>query len=294
MGTNYLEFCHAVSERVGTDVQEFLAGLQTVMARQCPTFSLGVCLPRSVRGVLVSLRVTRFDETEGGRVVIAHEDISEIKRAEDALRHQQEALHQSEKLAALSGLWPAWRTNSTIPWPPSWCNRTCSGSRPWTSDMTEMVTEIHQAAVRCERIVRNFLTLARPNTPEHTRVQLNDVVQEALHCCGILQLDEIEVVQQLADDLPVFWGDPHQLHQVVVNLLTNAHQALRETPPPHQIILTTHTPRRGRRCGLRCWTPGQVSRRHSRPASLSHGCDQTSRGRHRTGVVAVPEYYCWS
>src|SRR5206468_6906019 len=27
--------------------------------------------------------------------------------------------------------------------------------------------------------------------------------------------------------------------QVVVNLLTNAHQALRETPPPHQIILTT-------------------------------------------------------
>ena len=37
----------------------------------------------------------------------------------------------------------------------------------------------------------------------------------------------------------MFWGDPHQLHQVVVNLLTNAHQALRETPPPHQIILTT-------------------------------------------------------
>ena len=39
VGTNYLEFCHAVSERVGTDVQEFLVGLQAVMARQCPTFS---------------------------------------------------------------------------------------------------------------------------------------------------------------------------------------------------------------------------------------------------------------
>ena len=74
------------------------------------------------------------------------------------------------------------------------------------SDMTEMVTEIHQAAVRCERIVRNFLTLARPNTPERTRVQLNDVVQEALQLLRYtLQLDEIDVVQQLADDLPVFW-----------------------------------------------------------------------------------------
>jgi CheY-like chemotaxis protein len=103
-----------------------------------------------------------------------------------------------------------------------------------------MVTDIHQAAVRCERIVRNFLTLARPNTPERTRVQLNDVVQEALQLLRYtLQLDEIDIIQQLADDLPVLWGDPHQLHQVVVNLLTNAHQALRETPPPHRITLTT-------------------------------------------------------
>src|SRR6266436_6027956 len=37
VGTDYLEFCHAVSGQVGTSVQEFLAGLQAVMARQCPT-----------------------------------------------------------------------------------------------------------------------------------------------------------------------------------------------------------------------------------------------------------------
>jgi CheY-like chemotaxis protein/anti-sigma regulatory factor (Ser/Thr protein kinase) len=107
-------------------------------------------------------------------------------------------------------------------------------------DLAEVVTEMHQAAVRCERIVRNFLTLARPNTPERTRVQLNDVLQEALQLLRYtLQLDEIDVVQQLADDLPVLWGDPHQLHQVVVNLLTNAHYALQQAPPPRRIILTT-------------------------------------------------------
>src|SRR5207253_8382107 len=104
VGTNYLEFCHAVSGRIGTDIAEFLTGLRAVMTRQCPTFSWEYACPGTPEASWFLLRVTRFDETEDGRVVIAHEDISEIKRAEEALRRQQEALHQSEKLAALSGL----------------------------------------------------------------------------------------------------------------------------------------------------------------------------------------------
>jgi two-component system NtrC family sensor kinase len=240
VGTNYLEFCHAVNRRVGTDIQEFLTGLQAVMTRECPTFSWEYACHGTPEASWFLLRVTRFDEIEDGRVVIAHEDISEIKRAEDALRRQQEALHQSEKLAALSGLLASVAHELNNPLAALMVQSDLLREQAIDSNLTEMVTDIHQAAVRCERIVRNFLTLAHPNTPEHTRVQLNNVVQEALQLLQYtLQLDEIDVVQQLADELPVLWGDPHQLHQVVVNLLTNAHQALRETLPPHQIILTT-------------------------------------------------------
>jgi CheY-like chemotaxis protein/anti-sigma regulatory factor (Ser/Thr protein kinase) len=172
---------------------------------------------------------------------LGHEDISEIKRAEDALRRQQEALHQSEKLAALSGLLASVAHELNNPLAALMVQSDLLREHTMDSNLAEMVTDIHHAAVRCERIVRNFLTLAHPNTPEYRRVQLNDVVQEALQLLQYtLQLDDIDVVQQLADDLPMLWGDPHQLHQVVVNLLTNAHQALRETLPPHQIILTTH------------------------------------------------------
>jgi signal transduction histidine kinase/ActR/RegA family two-component response regulator len=233
VGTNYLEFCHAVSGRVGTDIQEFLTGLRAVMARQYPTFSWEYACHGLSEASWFLLQVTRFDETENGWVVIAHEDISEIKRAEAAL-------HQSEKLAALSGLLASVAHELNNPLAALMVQSDLLREQTMDSDLTEMVTDIHQAAVRCERIVRNFLTLARPNTPERTRVHLNDVVQEALQLLRYtLQLDEIDIIQQLADDLPVLWGDPHQLHQVVVNLLTNAHQALRETPPPHRITLTT-------------------------------------------------------
>jgi signal transduction histidine kinase/ActR/RegA family two-component response regulator len=233
VGTNYLEFCHAVSGRVETDIQEFLAGLRGVMARQYSTFSWEYACHGPSEASWFLFQVTRFDETENGWVVIAHEDISEIKRAEAAL-------HQSEKLAALSGLLASVAHELNNPLAALMVQSDLLREQTMDSDLTEMVTDIHQAAVRCERIVRNFLTLARPNTPERTRVQLNDVVQEALQLLRYtLQLDEIDIIQQLADDLPVLWGDPHQLHQVVVNLLTNAHQALRETPPPHRITLTT-------------------------------------------------------
>jgi signal transduction histidine kinase len=43
----------------------------------------------------------------------------------------------------------------------------------------------------------------------------------------------------LDDQLPPLWGGPHQLQQVVVNLLTNAQQALRAVPGPREITLTT-------------------------------------------------------
>jgi CheY-like chemotaxis protein len=41
------------------------------------------------------------------------------------------------------------------------------------------------------------------------------------------------------DQVPPLWGDPHQLQQVLLNLLTNAQQALRAAPGAREIICTT-------------------------------------------------------
>jgi CheY-like chemotaxis protein len=43
----------------------------------------------------------------------------------------------------------------------------------------------------------------------------------------------------LDDQVPPLWGDPHQLQQVLLNLLTNAQQALRAAPGPREVSLTT-------------------------------------------------------
>jgi two-component system NtrC family sensor kinase len=40
----------------------------------------------------------------------------------------------------------------------------------------------------------------------------------------------VEVSLDLAEDLPILWADGHQLHQVLINIMANAHHALRECP----------------------------------------------------------------
>ena len=180
-----------------------------------------------------------------------HTEIAERKQAVEQLQRQQETLFQSEKLAAMGSLLAsvAHELNNPL----SVVTMQADLLRDETPDQAgaERVRLISQSAERCVRIVQNFLALARQTPPQRTGVELNCVVREALELLTYaLDVDDINVQLHLADHLPTLWADPHQLHQVVVNLITNAHQALRETPPPRQLTITTRSDRSGTQLSL--------------------------------------------
>src|SRR5260370_18969160 len=54
-----------------------------------------------------------------------------------------------------------------------------------------------------------------------------------------LAREGVDVGMALADAFPALWADPHQLHQVVVNLVSNAHHAMRKSSPPRTIMVTS-------------------------------------------------------
>jgi signal transduction histidine kinase len=100
--------------------------------------------------------------------------------------------------------------------------------------------KIGAAADRCARIVKNFLSLVRQRPTERKAVPLNTVIQEALEMLAYeLRTDSVEVTLDLAADLPPLWADAHQLHQVLVNLVTNAHHAMKRQPSPRRITVAT-------------------------------------------------------
>lgn len=96
---------------------------------------------------------------------------------------------------------------------------------------------IESASLHAREIIKKLMTFARQLPPKKTRVNLNDVVEEALYFFEArCAKSGIELVRHLAQNLPDVTIDPGQMSQVLVNLVVNAVQAM-----PHGGRLTVET-----------------------------------------------------
>jgi two-component system NtrC family sensor kinase len=173
-------------------------------------------------------------------VLINSRDVTERRRIEEELARQRAARIQNEKLAdmgtLLAGVAHELNNPLTVVTGYSSILRQTLGDGP----SRERIDRIASAAERCVRIVRNFLALARQHPLERQLVRPNQIVREAVELLAYpLRVDNVEVRLDLADDLPTLWADPHQLHQVVVNLVTNAHHAMHGGTAARRLTIRT-------------------------------------------------------
>jgi signal transduction histidine kinase len=106
----------------------------------------------------------------------------------------------------------------------------------------EHLRVIHEQAERAGRIVRNLLTFARKGSPGAETVELNDMAQRTSRLVSYeLQLRGITLLEESAPGLLPVRGNRDELHQVLLNLVTNAAHAVRELPEgsPRKITLST-------------------------------------------------------
>jgi two-component system NtrC family sensor kinase len=88
---------------------------------------------------------------------------------------------------------------------------------------------ILQEAERTRLIVQNMLRFAREMPPQRELVQINVVLQQTLKLRSYgLSNRNVEMVERLAENLPVVVADPHQLEQVFLNILNNAFDAIEQ------------------------------------------------------------------
>jgi two-component system NtrC family sensor kinase len=214
------------------------SGLQSVFA--CP-----ILVSREVVGVM-EFYARKMQQSSpmlldiGVQIGIQLGRVVERQRAAAQYQLQQEALYQSEKLAAMGSLLSGVAHELNNPLAVVLMHADLLREELGHSSSLALVDEVTRAAERCKRLVRTFLTLARQHTPERTAVSLNSLVTDTVELLAYaLRVDNITVHLAPAEKLPLLWADAHQIQQVITNLITNAHQALRESSALRQLTLTT-------------------------------------------------------
>ncbi|MDA5095813.1 ATP-binding protein [Aliiroseovarius sp. KMU-50] len=183
----------------------------------------------------------RLIDYNGEQVIVSHtRDLTDQIQIEEELSRQQEQLYQNEKLLAMGELLAgvAHELNnplSVVVGHSLMLREDCADP-----ETLRQVEKISNAAERCARIVKTFLTMARQKPAKMQDLDINEVLQTAVDVAKYGDIEDgISVSYQLAQDLPMISADPDQITQVFINMILNAEQAMRESGKGQQITVKT-------------------------------------------------------
>ncbi|HKU44174.1 MAG TPA: PAS domain-containing protein [Polyangiales bacterium] len=162
-----------------------------------------------------------------GGVIMFTQVITERKRVEDALRLLHEQKRQAQKLEALGTLAGgiAHDFNNLLTAIVAF-SKAAKFERPKDISLHAHLDQILNASGRATDLVRQILSFSRQQPRERKPTNLGRVVEEALTLLRATLPSTIEISQRVSSDLPEAWVDPSQMHQVVMNLATNAAHAM--------------------------------------------------------------------
>ncbi|HEX6182391.1 MAG TPA: ATP-binding protein, partial [Pyrinomonadaceae bacterium] len=181
--------------------------------------------------------------TDGEKLVIliVH-DLSERRRLEAEKEQIQHQLFQSSKLASVGELSAgvAHEINNPVNGIINFAQLLKDDEVARTEGQRRMVDGIIDEGERIARIVRDLLTFARQDPHELTRVNIAETIDASLSLFGHqLRKDGITVEIAVEENLPPVMADGPRLRQVMVNMVSNAHHALRAKAGGEKVFRTT-------------------------------------------------------
>ncbi len=148
----------------------------------------------------------------------------------EELGHREEELIQSKKLASLGILTAGVAHELTNPLNNiSMIAQTYAELYPKLGehDRIEFMNKVDAETERIRKIVKNLLDFSKPKDANPNEADINMVVQKTLTLVqNMIDVSNIDTSIHLADGLPHVFVDEHQIQQVLVNLITNAVQAM--------------------------------------------------------------------
>lgn len=169
----------------------------------------------------------------------ANELQQEVDRKTREIMEAQEQLVNAEKLASLGRLAAgvAHELNSPLTGIVTFAHLMRQRIAPDNKLDAEDLDTIIEQANRCSKIIKGLLGFSRKGESEKIRVNLNDLLENSLSMVnGQAKFHNVKIETHLGAPLPTVNVDPNQIQQVIINMLTNAADAMSDRG---QIEITT-------------------------------------------------------
>jgi len=173
-------------------------------------------------------------------------DITERKRAEEALRKAQAELAHASRVMTMGEMTTsiAHEVNqplSGIVTNASACLRWLAGDAPNLEEAREAARRIIRDGNRASEVIGRIRALAKKAGTEKERMDLNAAIQDVVALTqGEVRRNGVLLRTELAGDLPPVLGDRVQLQQVVLNLVLNGIEAMSTVGDrPRELVIQT-------------------------------------------------------
>lgn len=179
-------------------------------------------------------------------------DITERKHVAELARQQNEKLQFTARLVTMGEMAStlAHELNQPLSAIASYTtgclNRLDAGNLP-QKELREALGKLASQAQRAGRVIRRIYDFVRRSEPQRTACDINEIVNDSI---GLIEADArkhgIEIVPDLAENLPCIQADAVMLEQILLNLMRNGIEAMQTTEPGRrQLVVSTDIAERG-------------------------------------------------
>jgi PAS domain S-box-containing protein len=189
-----------------------------------------ICRDSKIRTIYVHIRIIKDEHGRTVKTYGTNQDITELRRAEEENKRLQTKLQQAQKMEAIGTLAGGIAhdfnniLSAILGFEELVREDSLSGSVK-TSDLDEVI----HAGKRARDLVIQILAFSRQAEAKRIQLQPAELIKESIKLLRSSIPTTIDIRQDIDAETDLILADPTQIHQIIMNLCTNAFHAMEKT-----------------------------------------------------------------